>query len=82
MRQTVRLLAGVALGVGVAFALAAPAQAQQEFTLGYRMGFLPDPFQAIQVDLVMAGAKAAGLKTLPVAKLPTAPASRSPTSTT
>jgi len=37
------------------------------FTLGYSVGFLTDPFQAIQVDQTVAAAKAAGLKTLPVA---------------
>ncbi len=47
-------------------AATAPARAA-EFTMGYSVGFLTDPFQAIQVDLTMAGAKAAGLKTLPVA---------------
>ena len=67
MRQTVRLLAAVALGASVAFALAAPAQAQQTFTLGYSTGFLQDPFQVIQADRVMAEGKKAGLKTLPVA---------------
>jgi hypothetical protein len=40
MRQTARLLAGVVFGAGVALALAAPAQAQQSFTLGYSTGFL------------------------------------------
>jgi hypothetical protein len=45
MRQTVRLLTGVAFGTGVTLA---PAQAQQSFTLGYSTGFLQDPFQVIQ----------------------------------
>ncbi len=63
MRQTVRLLAGVAFA-GVAFA---PAQAQQSFTLGYSTGFLQDPFQVLQADRVMTESKKAGLKTLPVA---------------
>jgi len=44
MRQTIRLLAGVALGSGLTLALAAPALAQQTFTLGYSTGFLQDPF--------------------------------------
>jgi ABC-type sugar transport system substrate-binding protein len=35
--------------------------------MGYSVGFLTDPFQAIQVDLTMASAEEAGLKTLPVA---------------
>ena len=48
MRQAIRLLAGVVFGAGVAVALAAPAQAQQTFTLGYSTGFLQDPFQVIQ----------------------------------
>src|SRR5580704_8093394 len=67
MRQTIRLLAGVAFCTGVALALAAPAQAQQSFTLGYSTGFLQDPFQVIQADRVMTEGKKAGLKTLPVA---------------
>lgn len=57
------LLAAVA-----ALALAGQHAARAEsFTLGYSVGFLTDPFQAIQVDLTMAQAEAAGLKTLPVA---------------
>jgi ribose transport system substrate-binding protein len=47
--------------------LAPHAVAQRSFTMGYSVGFLTDPFQAIQVDLTMAAAKQAGLKTLPVA---------------
>lgn len=49
--------------------LAGHAQAQQpkSFTMGYSVGFLTDPFQAIQVDLTVAAAKQAGLKVLPVA---------------
>ena len=82
MRQTVRLLAGVASGVGVAFALAAPAQAQQSFTLGYSTGFLQDPFQVIQADRVMTEGKKAGLKRCRSPTRPTTLASRSPTSTT
>ncbi|MBV9222180.1 MAG: sugar ABC transporter substrate-binding protein [Methylobacteriaceae bacterium] len=53
-----------ALLVGIAFGAGARADS---FTMGYSVGFLTDPFQAIQVDLSMQGAKAAGLKTLPVA---------------
>lgn len=46
---------------------AAAVQAQESFTMGYSVGFLTDPFQAIQVDLTMAEAEKAGLQTLPVA---------------
>lgn len=35
--------------------------------MGYSVGFLTDPFQAIQVDMTIAAAKQAGLKVLPVA---------------
>jgi ribose transport system substrate-binding protein len=45
----------------------AAAAHAEEFTMGYSVGFLTDPFQAIQVDLTMAEAEKAGLKTLPVA---------------
>jgi ribose transport system substrate-binding protein len=58
-----RRIAIVALASGLG---AAAAQAQ-EFTMGYSVGFLTDPFQAIQVDLTMAEAEKAGLQTLPVA---------------
>lgn len=58
-----RRMAIVALASGLG---AAAAQAE-EFTMGYSVGFLTDPFQAIQVDLTMASAEEAGLKTLPVA---------------
>jgi ABC-type sugar transport system substrate-binding protein len=67
MRETIRLLAGVTFGAVVALALAASAQAQQSFTLGYSTGFLQDPFQVTQADRVMIEGKKAGLKTLPVA---------------
>ncbi|HVB16105.1 MAG TPA: sugar ABC transporter substrate-binding protein [Stellaceae bacterium] len=64
-------LAAVAVGVTLAFALHPPAgkaaPAAHPFTLGYSVGFLTDPFQAIQVNLTMAEAKKAGIKTLPVA---------------
>ena len=53
------LVAGVAAG--------ALAQQTKPFTMGYSVGFLTDPFQAIQVDLTVAAARQAGLKTLPVA---------------
>jgi ribose transport system substrate-binding protein len=43
------------------------AQQEKPFTMGYSVGFLTDPFQAIQVDLTMEAARKAGLKTLPVA---------------
>src|SRR5579875_3490831 len=46
---------------------AAIGYAKGTFTLGYSVGFLTDPFQAVQVNLTMAEAKKAGLKTLPVA---------------
>ena len=55
-------VAGVTLGLAFT-----PARAQEKFTLGYSTGFLQDPFQVIQADKVMSDAKAAGLKTLPVA---------------
>lgn len=45
----------------------ARAQDAKPFTMGYTVGFLTDPFQAIQVDLTVAAAKQAGLKVLPVA---------------
>jgi ABC-type sugar transport system substrate-binding protein len=56
-----------ALGIAASFGLAVAANAADSFTMGYSVGFLTDPFQAIQVDLTMASAKEAGLKTLPVA---------------
>lgn len=65
MKDTARCLAAAAFGV--ALTLAAGAQAQQKFTLGYSTGFLQDPFQVIQADKAIAAGKAAGLKTLPVA---------------
>jgi ribose transport system substrate-binding protein len=55
------------LALAFAVALGAGAAQAESFTLGYSVGFLTDPFQAIQVDLTMAGAKKAGLQTLPVA---------------
>jgi ribose transport system substrate-binding protein len=61
-------LGGLCLAAAAGLYLGAPAPAAADsFTMGYSVGFLTDPFQAIQVDLTIAGAKAAGLKTLPVA---------------
>ena len=57
----------VALVMVAAAGLGTAAAQAESFTLGYSVGFLTDPFQAIQVDLTMAQAKEAGLKTLPVA---------------
>jgi ABC-type sugar transport system substrate-binding protein len=56
-------------GLAALTALAVPASAQTgaSFTMGYSVGFLTDPFQAIQVDQTVAAAKQLGLKTLPVA---------------
>ena len=59
-------VAGIALSFTVA-AGAALAADGKPFTMGYSVGFLTDPFQAIQVDLTVAEAKKAGLKALPVA---------------
>jgi ABC-type sugar transport system substrate-binding protein len=58
-----RRVALMALATG----LGATAAQAEPFTMGYSVGFLTDPFQAIQVDLTMASAEEAGLKTLPVA---------------
>jgi ABC-type sugar transport system substrate-binding protein len=60
MRESIRLLAGVAFGAGIALGFAASAQAQQSFTLGYSTGFLQDPFQVTQADRVMTEGKKAG----------------------
>ena len=67
--MTARLVRISAAAAGLAACVAAGALAQQAkpFTMGYSVGFLTDPFQAIQVDLTVASAKQAGLKTLPVA---------------
>ena len=59
-------IAGAALSLTIAAAVARAADGKP-FTMGYSVGFLTDPFQAIQVDLTVAGAKKAGLKVLPVA---------------
>lgn len=62
-----RLLAMSAAAACLVAGMAVSAQAQTKtFTMGYSVGFLTDPFQAIQVDLTVAAAKKAGLKTLPV----------------
>ena len=61
-RRAAALSAGACMGL-----FAAGASAADSFTMGYSVGFLTDPFQAIQVDLTMAKAAEAGLKTLPVA---------------
>lgn len=60
-------LCSAALGTGLALAMGATAAQAESFTMGYSVGFLTDPFQAIQVDLTMSEAEKAGLKTLPVA---------------
>lgn len=57
------------VGLVLELAAAAPganAAAQKPFTMGYSVGFLTDPFQAIEVQLTLAAAHKAGLKTLPV----------------
>ena len=53
------------LGLAASIGLAMSAQAGDK--MGYAVGFLTDPFQAVQADLVIAGAKAAGMDPLPVA---------------
>lgn len=65
--RLVRICFAIAMAVaGYASGTARAAQ-QEPFTMGYSVGFLTDPFQAIQVDQTVAAAKTAGLKTLPVA---------------
>ena len=59
------LFAGLVLGLA-AVPPGARGAAPKSFTMGYSVGFLTDPFQAIQVQLTLAAAHAAGLKTLPV----------------
>lgn len=62
------LVRGTVIPAAVAVVcLAGQGLRAESFTLGYSVGFLTDPFQAIQVDLTMAEAEQAGLKTLPVA---------------
>jgi ABC-type sugar transport system substrate-binding protein len=53
--------------LALATSLGAVTAQAESFTMGYSVGFLTDPFQAIQVDLTMASAEEAGLQTLPVA---------------
>ncbi len=67
MSNSLRTAARRAAMVALASACGAAAAQGQEFTMGYSVGFLTDPFQAIQVDLTMASAEEAGLQTLPVA---------------
>jgi ABC-type sugar transport system substrate-binding protein len=65
-RQGIRVIAMGLAATASLFGTATTSHAA-DFTMGYSVGFLTDPFQAIQVDLTMTAAKAAGLKTLPVA---------------
>jgi ABC-type sugar transport system substrate-binding protein len=58
---------GATAALGMLVATGAAVHAAKRFTLGYSVGFLTDPFQAIQVNLTMAEAKQEGLRTLPVA---------------
>ena len=67
MSNRLRTAARRAAMVALAGACGTAAAQGQEFTMGYSVGFLTDPFQAIQVDLTMAEAEKAGLQTLPVA---------------
>jgi ribose transport system substrate-binding protein len=57
---------GALLGAG-SLLVATSAFAADSFTMGYSAGYLTDPFQSIEVNMTIAAAKAAGLKTLPVA---------------
>jgi len=66
-KLTVLSLAAAAMLGLAGLAPKAVAATQKSFTMGYSVGFLTDPFQAIEVDLTLAQAKQAGLKTLPVA---------------
>jgi ABC-type sugar transport system substrate-binding protein len=68
--RLVRATQGAAslLACGLLAAVALPAGAgAANFTMGYTVGFLTDPFQAIQVDQTVALAKSSGLNVLPVA---------------
>ena len=67
-RQWKLYICSLCVAASAAFCIVpTPPAAAASFTMGYSVGFLTDPFQAIQVDLTLQGAKAAGLKTLPVA---------------
>ena len=66
MQTRGKLLAAVMCAAAVITADAG-AQVPKPFKMGYSVGFLTDPFQAIQVDLTVAAAKQAGLEVLPVA---------------
>jgi ABC-type sugar transport system substrate-binding protein len=60
-------IASFALLAAVAAGTVPASAADGKFKMGYSVGFLTDPFQAIQVDLTLAEAKAAGIAALPVA---------------
>jgi ribose transport system substrate-binding protein len=66
MRAHARVLVA-AIAAAAVFSVSAVAQGPKPFKMGYSVGFLTDPFQAIQVDLTVAAAKQAGLDVLPVA---------------
>lgn len=66
MRKLTHYLVGVAALAIAAAAGTAGAQADGE-KVGYAVGFLTDPFQAVQADLVIAEMKKSGLDPLPVA---------------
>ena len=53
--------------VGATAFLVGPAFGAETFTMGYSAGYLTDPFQSIEVNMTIAAAKKAGLRTLPVA---------------
>lgn len=67
LRHLYGWMLGAAAFASLALTSAGAHAAGEKFTLGYSVGFLQDPFQVIQVDRTIAEAKAAGLKTLPVA---------------
>ena len=59
---------GIALGLALDVVCAPVPHAQaQNFILGYSTAFLQDSFEVAQADSVIASARKAGLKTLPVA---------------
>ncbi len=66
MQARAWLMAAATLAAAV-ISSEAGAQAPKPFKMGYSVGFLTDPFQAIQVDLTVAAAREAGLEVLPVA---------------